>query len=108
MIDIWLRVCVRSRKGLRKDVSCRESLGPKNDEQLLLYHIIKLYCSILYYILLYNLFCPCVQGEDVELKCDYDLQGDKLYSVKWYRYSYIDLQGDKIYSVKWYRYIYVI
>ena len=64
---------------------------------------------ILYHIIIiYNLFCPCVQGEDVELKCDYDLQGDKLYSVKWYRYSYIDLQGDKIYSVKWYRYIYVI
>jgi len=26
-----------------------------------------------------------IQGENVELLCDYDLQGDKLYSVKWYR-----------------------
>lgn len=26
-----------------------------------------------------------IQGEDVELVCNYDLEGDKLYSVKWYR-----------------------
>jgi len=26
-----------------------------------------------------------IQGDDVQLVCDYDLQGDKLYSVKWYR-----------------------
>ena len=25
------------------------------------------------------------QGEDIELVCKYDLEGDKLYSVKWYR-----------------------
>jgi hypothetical protein len=25
------------------------------------------------------------QGEDLELVCNYDLEGDKLYSVKWYR-----------------------
>lgn len=26
-----------------------------------------------------------IQGEDVQLSCNYDLEGDKLYSVKWYR-----------------------
>jgi len=26
-----------------------------------------------------------IQGEDVILKCSYDMEGDKLYSVKWYR-----------------------
>ena len=26
-----------------------------------------------------------IKGEDVVLKCLYDLQGDSLYSVKWYR-----------------------
>lgn len=26
-----------------------------------------------------------VAGENVELLCDYDLEGDTLYSVKWYR-----------------------
>jgi len=26
-----------------------------------------------------------IQGDDVALECDYDLQGDSLYSVKWYR-----------------------
>ena len=26
-----------------------------------------------------------IRGEDVVLECDYDLQGDSLYSVKWYR-----------------------
>ncbi|XP_023323626.1 uncharacterized protein LOC111697752 [Eurytemora carolleeae] len=26
-----------------------------------------------------------IQGEDIELICKYDLEGDKLYSVKWYR-----------------------
>ena len=25
------------------------------------------------------------KGEDLELVCNYDLEGDKLYSVKWYR-----------------------
>ncbi len=26
-----------------------------------------------------------IRGQDVKLKCKYDLQGDKLYSIKWYR-----------------------
>merc|ERR1712013_948902 len=26
-----------------------------------------------------------IKGEDVVLECSYDLQGDSLYSVKWYR-----------------------
>lgn len=26
-----------------------------------------------------------IQGEDVVLECDYDMEGDRLYSVKWYR-----------------------
>ena len=26
-----------------------------------------------------------IQGEDVILQCSYDMEGDKLYSVKWYR-----------------------
>ena len=26
-----------------------------------------------------------ILGEDVVLECGYDMEGDKLYSVKWYR-----------------------
>ena len=32
-----------------------------------------------------NLPSHAIVGEDVTLECSYDMEGDKLYSVKWYR-----------------------
>ena len=31
------------------------------------------------------MFSNAIRGEDITLECIYDLQGDSLYSVKWYR-----------------------
>lgn len=33
----------------------------------------------------YNIPSHAINGEDLVLECDYDLEGDHLYSVKWYR-----------------------
>lgn len=36
-------------------------------------------------ILMLDVPSPAIVGESVELTCSYDLEGDKLYSVKWYK-----------------------
>ena len=32
-----------------------------------------------------------IRGEDISLECLYDLQGDSLYSVKWYRNGQVSI-----------------
>ena len=39
-----------------------------------------------------------ILGEDVVLECGYDMEGDKLYSVKWYRYCYYHDDDDYYYN----------
>lgn len=53
-------------------------------------------------IKLVNVSIPqhALRGRDVKLQCQYDLEGDKLYSVKWYRngqefYRYIPTDSPK-------------
>ena len=41
-----------------------------------------------------------IRGQDAQLHCDYNLEGDKLYSIKWYRnghefYRYIPTDNPK-------------
>ena len=38
-------------------------------------------------ILMLDVPSPAIVGESVELTCSYDMEGDKLYSVKWYVYT---------------------
>ena len=33
----------------------------------------------------FNIPSHAINGEDLVLECEYDLEGDHLYSVKWYR-----------------------
>ena len=38
-----------------------------------------------------SLFSNAIRGEDITLECLYDLQGDSLYSVKWYRNGQVSI-----------------
>ena len=39
----------------------------------------------------FSLFSNAIRGEDITLECLYDLQGDSLYSVKWYRNGQVSI-----------------
>lgn len=61
-----------------------------------------LFSDVCYGIKLMDVLIPphAIRGQNAKLSCSYDLEGDKLYSIKWYRnghefYRYIPSDNPK-------------